>query len=451
MKSSLLHWLATCAVGLILALGQPTVANADPIDKAKQAALDVERRAAADGNLIQQNFIIGLLNVLDTLNQMTAEQQKQFFAGIGMQQETFFASLQLTLDQMNQNVDEKLDRADVMLTTFEHSMENVTRASKEPFIATYSPRYLIESDSPICITVKGASLANGAGTLRVGGQEAKQLEKTESELTFLLPKDSIVFDKKSIVPVSMDLQLVSDTSFFFFRHPLPYKLVGYALPARIGDVRIIAERNYNDTEEWTGISSKVFDKTDSSAVDPDDGYVLPSDFGLGGDWEFVEGNAVHFDERTHQYVDGAGGRGSYVNSYRMSDNRTKLWFKYGAGGTGINLSAHVGFVVRATLRRKVAKFDSKQLYPDTETKVQSPADLKGTLTWEVPIDVRIPAPYDMQHIYVYITYFDKQEKIYNSSGRGRYVEIRIRNDHVTVTPDLRTTFRTSTCDFRAAD
>ena len=233
----------------------PVASAADPlgvdarVDHARQELQRILNDAFAKGDLLEQKWANDMLMLIDRLDKSLTGQQKELWRNADVQRDAFFKNLETSIDQVNRGADVQTIRLQDTVLLFDDTMRAVTRTLNDPFVIRASPSYIVPAPRDITFTISGSYLSNGNGSLRLDGRDARLIGNQPTEVKFVLPSNLLPQNSKAIVPVSLDLILV--TKGWFFNGTQAYKIASFVLPPQVGNVSIVAHRTYSDTERET--------------------------------------------------------------------------------------------------------------------------------------------------------------------------------------------------------
>ena len=196
-----------------------------------------------------------MLMLIDRLDKSLTGQQKELWRNADVQRDAFFKNLETSIDQVNRGADVQTIRLQDTVLLFDDTMRAVTRTLNDPFVIRASPSYIVPAPGDITFTISGSYLSNGNGSLRLDGRDARLIGNQPTEVKFVLPSNLLPQNSKAIVPVSLDLTLV--TKGWFFNGTQAYKIASFVLPPQVGNVSIVAHRTYSDTERETRYEARV--------------------------------------------------------------------------------------------------------------------------------------------------------------------------------------------------
>jgi hypothetical protein len=227
-----LRYLATLIIAAGLCL--PAAKAADllgidaRVDHARSELQKVLDDAFAKGDLLEQRWASDMLMLINRLDKSLTDQQKELWKNADEQRDSFFKNLETSIDQVKRGADVQTVRVQDTVLLFDDTMRAVTRTLNDPFVLRSSPSFIVAVPGDIVFTVFGSYLANGKGSLRLGGHDALLIGNQPTEVKFSLPSNLFPQNSKAIVPISLELSLI--TKGRVYNGTQTYKVASFILP-----------------------------------------------------------------------------------------------------------------------------------------------------------------------------------------------------------------------------
>lgn len=367
-----------------------TTAVRSILDNIKQMADDIINRLdqTISSNSFQIRQHIEIL--LSEVEHDTLAVEDKTFDDLSIQQKQLLTNVETVLVDANKQITADIGKLQDTATTISDAVGRLPLIDKSPRLNNYSPSYIVDPGSTdVFVTARGSFLNYGTAEMHAGGIPCKSATQIDNTLSFLCP--GIKFSAASSIVEVPGTLIVQDYEGFWdkfknvfrnYAHTKTYQLALFAVPQKLGDVRVSAT--------YTAHVPQYADRSAPMAAGNDHCVGTrrygPFNFSVQGGpgWTIVPGSIKDAGESS-----GNGGR-SIDGPLNVTPNGFQYWINLtNSGSCGPDqpwpLHGKTWYDARAWMTRNIAWREVR------DQTVPTPADLmQGPLLWGK--DRAIPLP-----------------------------------------------------------